>query len=116
MDESMESLYLTQLHAEARRNTGWIKFLGIVMIIVGIPSAILLVGLLYIWLGMMLVQAANAVEREGEAGLLQFVGKIGLYFKVYAILTIIGLILSAVMIGFALFGAFSGFDNGGIFT
>jgi hypothetical protein len=116
MGDPMESLYLTQLHAEARRNSGWIKFLGIVLIIVGIPTAILLVGLLYIWLGMMLVQAANAVEREGEAGLLQFVGKLGLYFKVYAILTIIGLILSAVMIGVALFGVLSGFENGGIFT
>ena len=116
MESSMDSLYLTQIYAEARRNTGWIKFLGILLIIVGIPSAIVLVGLLYIWLGLMLVQGANAVEREGEAGLITYVSKIGMYFKVYAIITIVGLVLTAVMLVAALFIGLNGLHDAGILT
>ncbi len=116
MEDSMDSLYLTQLYHEARKNTGWIKFMGILLIVVGIPGALFLVGLLYIWLGMMLVQAANSVERGGEAGLLVYIEKLGTYFKVYAIITIVSLILSLAFVAIALFIGLNSLHDAGIFT
>jgi len=114
MESPMAEMYLTQIYAEARRNTGWIKFVGILLIITGIPGAIVLVGLLNIWMGLVLLQAATTVEREGEDGLLTFVEKVGLYFRIYAVVSIVGLIIAAIAVAFAVFGVWHGLENSGI--
>lgn len=93
----MDSLHLSRLHYEARRNANWILFYGVITIILALPSVFILVGLISVWLGVLLVQAANAVKHEGEAGLLKFISKIGLYFKITAIVSLIGLVLAVLV-------------------
>ena len=51
---------------------GWIKFLGILMIIYGVIAAMTIVGIIFawlpIWLGVLLNQTANRIEQAHLAG------------------------------------------------
>ncbi|MFN2216891.1 MAG: DUF5362 family protein [Anaerolineales bacterium] len=47
---------------------GWMKFVGIMMILGGIPSAIGLVGIIPIWQGVLLLQAASSIETAANTG------------------------------------------------
>ena len=116
MEESAPSLFLQELYREARRNTGWIKFMGILLVIVGIPAVLVLVGFLVIWMGMILIQAANAIEQQGVNGLEEFAAKIGLYFRIYGIMSIVGLLLYVVFFALFFSGVIPGLENPGIFT
>lgn len=46
----------------------WIKFFGIMLIISGIPSALALVGIIPIWQGVLLMQAASSLETASNTG------------------------------------------------
>lgn len=116
MENPIDALYLNELYAEARKYTGWMKFLGILLVIPGILTAIFLIGLPILWLGLTLIQAANAVNREGINGLEEFIGKIGLYFKIYGIITVIGILIYVVFLGLMLFGMLPDIEPPGIFT
>jgi len=116
MEESAASLFLRELYMETRRNTGWIKFFGILLVIVGIPAVLVLFGFLIIWLGMILIQAANAVERQGVNGLEEFAAKIGLYFRIYGIMAIVGIILYLTVMALLFAGVIPGLESPGIFT
>ena len=51
---------------------GWIRFLGVMMIIVGALYAVTIIGLLFawlpIWLGVLLFQASSRIEYAYEGG------------------------------------------------
>lgn len=51
---------------------GWMKFLGVMYIIMGILTALSIVGIIVawipIWLGVLLVQAASAIEESASNG------------------------------------------------
>lgn len=89
---------------------GWLKFLGVILILGGILSALTIVGILVawipIWQGVLLFQTASAVEQAYLAGseddLLSAQQKIKTYFIIMAILMLISIIFS--ILG-SLFGA-----------
>ena len=93
--------------------SGWLKFLGIVNIIVGILLSLTLVGIiggiLTIWLGVLLFQAGNRASEyvltESQESLFQWAEKLKTYFIIMGILTILGVIfmvLAFIFYGFAI--------------
>ena len=99
-----DSLVMPQLQSTAQEMSTWLKILGIAYIVVGVPTALALVGLLYIWLGWMLYKAGEAAQRATGPDLVTMMDKFKTYFLVMAILTILGVVLMViylvVIIGF----------------
>jgi uncharacterized membrane protein len=83
---------------------GWIKFLGIIMLIYGIFAAISIVGILIawlpIWIGVLLLQASSRIEQAHLSGskesLIRAQNSLSTYFTVYGVLALIGIIISVV--------------------
>lgn len=90
----------SRLESALRGMKGWLKFLGILMIIMGIPSALMLVGILYIWLGIVLYQAGSRAQQflvsKSSDDLAEFASKLKTYFLVTGILALIGIILGII--------------------
>jgi hypothetical protein len=99
------------------------KFLGVLLIIGGILYAITIVGIIIawlpIWMGVVLFQAGSSSEQAYFSGdkfsLLKSLNQLKLYFTIMGIMTLIGIIFSAIfviamLIGGLAFGDF--FDNG----
>ena len=81
------------------QSAGWIKFLGVVQLIYGIITAITLVGILWIWLGLVLIKAANNLRmaKEGdEEALIEASSNLSTFFTVWGIVGLIGLIIGVV--------------------
>jgi ABC-type transport system involved in cytochrome c biogenesis permease subunit len=88
---------------------GWMKFLGVLMIIYGILIAITIVGLIIcwlpIWIGVILFRAATAAETAQVSGskmeLREALSKLKTYFTIYGVLALIGVIffIFAMIIG-----------------
>lgn len=76
---------------------GWMKFLGIMYIITGVLGALSIIGIIVawipIWLGVLLIQASNAIDRSGAGGdaasFRHGLSKIKLYFIVNGVLMLI---------------------------
>ncbi len=105
-----ENDLIKEVAAPLYENKGWIKFLGVFSIIIGIPTLIVLVGILSIWIGITLVKAANqyelAYENGDKMGMIAANAGIAKYFKIIAILTLIGIIIDVVMLILMFAGAF----------
>jgi len=88
------------------RAKGWIKFAGVLLIINGVVSIFSLWGILVcwipIWMGALLCGASNriraAVEADDEAAYLAGMEKMGTYFRITGVLTIVGLALAVLAI------------------
>lgn len=101
------------------QSKGWMKLLGVMMIIYGIMIALSLVGLIIawlpIWIGVLLFQAASAVEQaqlEGEAeALLRALGKLKTYFTITGVLMLIGIILGVTGFLLSIFGVTTGLEG-----
>lgn len=86
---------------------GWLKFLGILFIVYGVMTALSIVGLLIawlpIWMGVLLYQTAGALEAAVHAGdeeaLMRAMGKLRTYFVIMGVLTLIGLVVTVLMMG-----------------
>ena len=80
---------------------GWLKFVGIMMILGGIPSALALVGIIPIWQGVLLMQAASSIETASNTGQKyafdSAMGNIKTFFIVNGVLILIGLIVGLIM-------------------
>ncbi|NIR58655.1 MAG: DUF5362 domain-containing protein [Gammaproteobacteria bacterium] len=95
------------------QSKGWIKLVGVLMIVYGVLIALSIIGIvvawLPIWLGVLLFQSANAIEQAQQQGdreaMLRSLGKLKVYFVILGVLTLIGLILSVL-------GFFMGFTAG----
>jgi len=91
----------SRLESALRGMKGWLKFLGILTIIGGVISALSLVGILYIWLGVVLMQASSRIEQflisKSSDDLADFAGKIRTYFLVTGIMAIIGIVLGVIV-------------------
>ncbi len=91
---------------------GWIKFVGIVNIVMGALTALSIIGILWawipIWIGVLLMQAGGAIERAqmtgDESALRQSLDKLRVYFVIQGVLIIISLVLMALFMLF-FFGA-----------
>lgn len=88
------------------KSKSWMKFLGIVMIIVGALSAITIIGILwawlYIWLGIILLQAsamANELYSNGsQKVLVEYQRKISTFFQIVGIWTLISILIAIIFI------------------
>ena len=93
---------------------GWMKFVGIMFIIQGALTALSLVGIviawLPIWIGVLLMQSAGAIERaqvSGDAAALkEALARLRTYFVIQGVLFLVGIALIVVYI--AIFGAMFG--------
>ncbi len=92
---------------------GWMKFYGIITVIVGILSAISIVGILYawlpIWLGVLIYGTANKVDMAYRTGdkqaFIEAQKKLNTFFVINSVIILIGIIISAVVL-IAFFGGF----------
>ena len=88
------------------KSKSWMKFLGIVMIIVGALSAITIIGILwawlYIWLGIILLQAsamANELYSNGsQKVLVEYQRKISTFFQIVGIWTLVSILIAIIFI------------------
>jgi hypothetical protein len=81
---------------------GWLKFVGIMLILGGIPSIFVLVGIIPIWQGILLMQAASSLETASNTGqafaLHSALNNIKTFFVVNGVFIIIGMIFALIMI------------------
>ena len=103
-----ENQIVQQLSMPIYQARGWLKFLGVMTIISGIPSVFVLVGILQIWIGILLFQAGNSIESAGQFGdkfaFLNSMGGLKTYFVIQGVLTLVGILfaLTALCIMFVL--------------
>jgi hypothetical protein len=106
MEATIQPDIRQRINDHARSMAGWLKLLGIVTLLSGIPAALTIVGLVFawlpIWLGVLLIQAGGAAQRETDYDLLRLIEKLKTYFIVQGIMLIIAVI--GMIIVFALFG------------
>jgi len=102
---------------------GWMKFIGVLMIIGGVLYALTIIGIIIawlpIWMGVVLYQAGSSSEQAYFNGdkfsLIKSLSQLKLYFTIMGILTLIGIVFSVIMVIAILAGelAFSElFDSG----
>lgn len=85
---------------------GWMKLIGILMIIVGVFYALTIVGIIIawlpIWMGVVLYQAGSSSEQAYFNGdkysLLTSLNKLKLYFTIMGIMTLITIALLVIML------------------
>lgn len=119
MEETMVSRESTQgeeiiqrIQDISFRMNGWLKFMGIVMIISGALTALSIVGLIVawipIWLGVLLLQAggkaSNARLTNNPMELVVMMDKLRLFFVIAGILVIVELVF--LLGGFVFFHTF----------
>ena len=84
----------------------WMKFFAVILIIAGIPNLIILIGGLYIWLGVMLWKSATLAQLAEKTGTREALEgslfQLGRFFKVNGILMLVVLILYIAAIVFAI--------------
>ena len=84
---------------EAQKSKGWLKFIGIMMIIGGALEALSIVGIIIawlpVWMGVILIQAANAAEsfalNSDTSKLTELASKLRLYFTIQGIFIIVNI-------------------------
>lgn len=95
---------------------GWLKLIGILSILSGILTAATLVGIIIAWLpvwtGVLLLQAASAIERSQYSGekeiLYRSLSKLKIYFIITGVLQAIGLIIAGIAMSMGMLGAILG--------
>lgn len=110
--QSKEVIILNQLQNIGGNMTGWLKFIGIVLIIMGALVALSIVGIIIawlpIWLGILLLQAGNKADSanmtKNPAELVLMMDKLRLFFVIYGVLIIVYIAIT--ILGFIFFGAF----------
>ena len=101
---------------------GWLKFLGVLLIVYGIISALTVIGILFawvpIWMGVLLFKAGNNTESAGVTGdknmLLLTLNQLRKYFVIQGVLLLVGVIASVlglIIAGGSLMGILTGFGN-----
>lgn len=111
-DAGQEAGVLKDIESISLNMNGWLKFLGIVNIIMGAFTALSIVGILVawlpIWLGVLLLQAGSrattARATNNPRELVTMVEKLRLYFIIQGILMIVGIAFT--VLGFVFFGTF----------
>lgn len=95
--EVVDHPVLDSMRRTARDMAGWLKFIGIVTFLSGLPAALTIIGLVVawipLWLGILLVQAGNAARRADDGDLLLIFQKLRTFFMIQGIMMVIALIL-----------------------
>jgi hypothetical protein len=97
-----ENQMVQQLSMPIYQARGWLKFLGVMTIIGGIPSILFLVGILQIWIGVLLLQAGSSLDSAGKFGdkfaFLNAMGGLKTYFIIQGVITLIGILVTLTML------------------
>ena len=99
-----------KIFEELNKSSGWMKFISILLIILGALTALSIVGIIIawlpIWMGVVLYQAGNlasyAFSQKDENKFLESISKIKLYFILTGITLIVSIALSLITILIAL--------------
>ena len=105
-NQNIESNVIKEVSLPLFSSKGWIRLIGILMIIYGVFAALTLVGILVawlpIWLGVLLMKVASAMEQARVTGnkelLIKAQNNLSTYFTIYGVLALIGIILAVVFI------------------
>jgi hypothetical protein len=93
-----ESEFVRQASLPLYQARGWMKFVGIMMILGGIPSLITLVGIIPIWQGILLMQAASSIETAATTGqgfaYHSAMGNLKTFFVINGVLFLIGIVFA----------------------
>lgn len=97
---------IKEISTPVYQSRGWMKFLGVLMIIVGVFYALTIVGIIIawlpIWMGVVLYQAGSSSEQAFFSGdkysLLKSLNQIKLYFTIMGIMSLIGILLSVIAV------------------
>ena len=125
--DQLQEKVVQQVSAPLYSAKGWMKLIGILLIVVGVVYALSIVGIIFawipIWLGILVTGAANKMDMAYQTGdkysFIEAQKKIGLYFTIYGVLTLIGIILTALFFVVALSTGFltefiSNIENSGM--
>ncbi|MDY0076704.1 MAG: DUF5362 family protein [Bacteroidales bacterium] len=99
-ENQQEEMMIRELMQPLKNATGWIKFLGVLLIIYGVVSALTIVGILIawlpIWLGVLLLRAAkntnSAYYQGNKSAVLAALNNVGSFFTVYGVVALIGIL------------------------
>ncbi|MFH1688088.1 MAG: DUF5362 family protein [bacterium] len=99
-----EKVIVQELSAPIFQSKGWLKLLGVVMILQGVLTALTIVGIIFcwlpIWMGILLMQAAGSVESAQISGdktqLVETLKRLKTYFVINGVLMLLGLLGAAI--------------------
>ena len=99
----------------------WMKLMGVFMIIYGVLIAISIVGILIawlpIWVGVLLFQAANAIDNAYSTGdqhaATRAMDKLKVYFIINGVMLLIGIVLGVAVVMFGGVAAIMGMQGAG---
>jgi Family of unknown function (DUF5362) len=99
------------------QSRGWLKLLGVVSILSGILMVFTILGIviawLPIWLGVLLYQSAELVDRAYTSGdertLIASLSKLKLYFIISGIMSLIGVAFMMILMSLGMLGAVARF-------
>jgi hypothetical protein len=102
---------VSELAVPLSSGSGWMKFVGIMFIVQGALTAITIIGIIIawlpIWIGVLVLQAAGAIERAQMSGdvaaMKEALGKLRTYFVIQGVLYVIGIVI--MVLYFMFFGA-----------
>jgi hypothetical protein len=111
--EKSNEMLVREISQPLARAAGWMKFIGVLMVISGALLALTIVGIIIawlpIWIGVLLIKSANKANSAYNFGYLpdivESLRSLNSYFTIYGVLLILYLILSIVAVVMAiLFG------------
>ena len=113
-----ETTIVREISHQLSRSSGWMRFLGIIMIIMGGVTALSIIGIIFawlpVWMGILLIRAANNAKEATTLGDKELLGKallnINNYFTIYGILVIVSLLLTILGMLIIYFTGISLFD------
>ncbi len=115
------SAIVRELSTPLAAGKGWMKLLGVVFIIQGVLTAITIIGIIIawlpIWIGVLLLQSAGAIEQAQASGdEVQFrrsMDKLRTYFVILGILILISIVLMVLgLFSGAMLGSFMSHSMG----
>jgi len=101
---NQEELIIKEISLPLFKSKGWLKLLGILMIVYGGFMAISIVGIIIawlpIWLGALLYQSAGKIETAHILGdkksFIKAQQNLSTYFTIYGVLAIVGIVISII--------------------
>jgi len=105
-NQEPESNFVKEVSLPIKSSKGWIKLIGILMIVYGIFAAFTLVGILIawlpIWLGVLLLRVASRTEQAYNIGnkqlLINAQNDLSTFFTIYGVLALIGIIMIVILV------------------
>lgn len=101
INNQSESDFVREAALPLYKSRGWLRFVGIMMILGGIPSALALVGIIPIWQGVLLMQAASSIETAANTGQRyafdSAMNNIKTFFVVNGVLMLVGIAIGLLM-------------------